>query len=176
MESITRAHARALSLLREAAMLLPHAGRAADRKPGPPAPRSPFRDRSDQPLREVPQAEDTGLDLSRLSPQEQRVLLLMSRGMTNRSIARALALSEQTIKNYLSTAFRKLGVHSRTEAAIRVLATQSSASAPSGTDGPEPGPVVPAAPSAPHGPQERPEPGAEPKTDEAVGQDRPEDT
>lgn len=54
---------------------------------------------------------------SMLSPQEIRVLQLTSRGFSNRRIARELALSEQTVKNYMSTVFRKIGVQSRTEAA-----------------------------------------------------------
>lgn len=66
-----------------------------------------------------------GPDFCRLSRQEQRVLELIGAGMPNRLIAREMALSEQTIKNYLSSVFRKLGVRSRTEAVVYALGRRS---------------------------------------------------
>ncbi|MFG2004318.1 response regulator transcription factor [Spirillospora sp. NPDC048911] len=39
-------------------------------------------------------------------------------GRTNRQIARKLGISEKTAKNYVQAVFRKLQVHSRTEAAM----------------------------------------------------------
>jgi DNA-binding NarL/FixJ family response regulator len=52
-----------------------------------------------------------------LSKQEQRVLALVVAGKTNKEIAGALALSDKTVKNYLSNAFQKLQVTRRAQAA-----------------------------------------------------------
>jgi DNA-binding NarL/FixJ family response regulator len=52
-----------------------------------------------------------------LSKQEQRVLALVVAGKTNKEIAEALALSDKTVKNYLSNAFQKLQVTRRAQAA-----------------------------------------------------------
>ena len=53
-----------------------------------------------------------------LSPQEQRVLELIAKGLTNREIARQLYLAEKTVKNYVSSVLHKLGLQRRTEAAV----------------------------------------------------------
>ena len=55
-----------------------------------------------------------------LTPHEQRILTLIGEGMTNRQIARQTNLAEKTIKNYVSSLLAKLGVESRTQAAILV--------------------------------------------------------
>jgi DNA-binding NarL/FixJ family response regulator len=52
-----------------------------------------------------------------LSHRERQVLALMSEGRTNGEIARALILAESTVKCHVSTAYSKLGVASRREAA-----------------------------------------------------------
>ena len=59
-----------------------------------------------------------------LTPHEQRILTLIGQGMTNRQIARQLNLAEKTIKNYVSSLLAKLGVESRTQAAILVTRNQ----------------------------------------------------
>jgi two-component system, NarL family, response regulator DevR len=56
--------------------------------------------------------------LASLSPQERRILNLIAEGMTNRQIAEAMFLSENTVKNYVTGLLRKLRMSSRTEAAI----------------------------------------------------------
>lgn len=56
-------------------------------------------------------------EISQLSAQEQKVLALVSEGKTNREIARALGLSDKTVKNYLSHVFEKLHLSRRAEAA-----------------------------------------------------------
>jgi DNA-binding NarL/FixJ family response regulator len=56
--------------------------------------------------------------LSALSPQESRILELISEGKTNKQIAEAMFLSENTVKNYVTGLLRKLKMTSRTEAAI----------------------------------------------------------
>jgi DNA-binding NarL/FixJ family response regulator len=53
-----------------------------------------------------------------LSYRERQVLARIADGMTNRQIGVDLALSEKTIKNYVSGLFVKLGMHSRTQAAV----------------------------------------------------------
>jgi DNA-binding NarL/FixJ family response regulator len=58
-----------------------------------------------------------------LSHREKEVLRLMADGYTNRQIADALYVAESTVKTHLSSAFRRLGVHSRREAAALVLAS-----------------------------------------------------
>jgi two-component system response regulator DevR len=52
-----------------------------------------------------------------LSPQEQRIMSLVSEGMTNKEIGSALGLSDKTVKNYLSNVFQKLHVTRRSQAA-----------------------------------------------------------
>ncbi len=57
--------------------------------------------------------------LEALSPQERRIVALLATGSTNKEIASALNLSAKTVKNYLSTAFGKLQVSRRAEAAAK---------------------------------------------------------
>ena len=52
-----------------------------------------------------------------LSPQQRRILALVVEGKTNKEIAKALGLSNKTVKNYLSNAFQKLHVGRRSHAA-----------------------------------------------------------
>jgi DNA-binding NarL/FixJ family response regulator len=56
--------------------------------------------------------------LSRLSPQERKILNLIAQGKTNRDIAAELFLAEKTVKNYVSNVLLKLEMKRRTEAAI----------------------------------------------------------
>jgi DNA-binding NarL/FixJ family response regulator len=55
------------------------------------------------------------------SHREREILALVAEGATNREIADRLFLAESTVKSHLSTAFTKLGVRSRAEAAALVL-------------------------------------------------------
>ncbi|GAA4983944.1 response regulator transcription factor [Kineococcus glutinatus] len=56
--------------------------------------------------------------LADLSPQERRVLSLVADGLTNRQIGAQLHLAEKTVKNYVSKVLAKLGLSSRTQAAV----------------------------------------------------------
>jgi len=56
-----------------------------------------------------------------LSRMELKVLELLAAGRTNRLIAEALDLSENTVKNYLANVFAKLKVERRTQAAALYL-------------------------------------------------------
>lgn len=53
-----------------------------------------------------------------LTPREHEVLRLVARGLSNRLIARELALSEKTVKAHVSAVLSKLGVADRTQAAL----------------------------------------------------------
>jgi DNA-binding NarL/FixJ family response regulator len=55
------------------------------------------------------------------SHREKEVLALVVRGLGNRGIADRLFLAESTVKSHLSTAFQKLGVRSRKEAAALLM-------------------------------------------------------
>ena len=55
--------------------------------------------------------------LSRLSPQEERILAAVADGKTNREIGEELHLAEKTVKNYVSSILSKLEVARRAEAA-----------------------------------------------------------
>ena len=57
-------------------------------------------------------------ELAKLTEQEQRILDLIGDGLTNRQIAERMYLAEKTVKNYASSMFAKLGLTSRTQAAI----------------------------------------------------------
>ena len=56
--------------------------------------------------------------LEALSPQELRILQLLTEGLTNREIADEMFLAEKTVKNYVSNLLAKLGFQRRTEAAL----------------------------------------------------------
>src|SRR5512132_2430445 len=55
--------------------------------------------------------------LSRLSPQEERILTAIADGRTNKEIGDELKLAEKTVKNYVSSILSKLEVARRAEAA-----------------------------------------------------------
>ena len=57
-------------------------------------------------------------ELEGLTTQEQKILELIGEGMTNRQIAERMFLAEKTVKNYVSSMLAKLGLTSRTQAAI----------------------------------------------------------
>ena len=56
-----------------------------------------------------------------LTPREVEVLALIGQGMSNKAIARRLAISAHTVKYHLEAIFAKLGVRSRAEAVTRGL-------------------------------------------------------
>jgi DNA-binding NarL/FixJ family response regulator len=63
---------------------------------------------------------ETG-QLTRLTRRERDVMALLSRGLTNKGIAREMVISENTVKRYLKSIFEKLDVDSRAAAVARVL-------------------------------------------------------
>jgi DNA-binding NarL/FixJ family response regulator len=59
-----------------------------------------------------------GGGMARLTPREAEVVQLLADGLSTRDISQKLALSEHTIRNYLSAIYDKLGVSSRVELAL----------------------------------------------------------
>ena len=57
----------------------------------------------------------------RLTAREMDVLACIAKGFSNQDIAKALFVSEKTVKNHLTNIFRKLNVNDRTQALIYVL-------------------------------------------------------
>jgi DNA-binding NarL/FixJ family response regulator len=57
-------------------------------------------------------------DIASLTPQQFRVASLLVQGLLNKQIAYELDITEATIKAHVTEIFRKLGVHSRTQAAL----------------------------------------------------------
>lgn len=72
----------------------------------------------------VPQWSDPALwrDLGQLTPRETDMLKGLARGLSNRDIARALSVSEETVKSHVSSILARLGLADRTQAAIFALA------------------------------------------------------
>jgi DNA-binding NarL/FixJ family response regulator len=61
--------------------------------------------------------------VTRLTRHERDVLELIGEGLTNREIGERLLIAEKTVKNYVSTMFRKLGLEQRTAAAVYAVRT-----------------------------------------------------
>lgn len=57
-------------------------------------------------------------DLPSLTVREEQILKLVSRGLTNKEIAREIDLSEKTIKHYMTNIMQKLQVRNRVEAVL----------------------------------------------------------
>ncbi len=66
-----------------------------------------------------------GDDVAELTAREDEILGFVSRGLTNKEIASRLALSEKTVKHYMTNIMNKLQVRNRVEA---VLASRRRAS------------------------------------------------
>ena len=58
---------------------------------------------------------------SPLSPREVQILDNIAQGMTNKQVAYALTISEQTVKNHMSSILRKLSVNDRTQAVVYAM-------------------------------------------------------
>jgi DNA-binding NarL/FixJ family response regulator len=64
---------------------------------------------------------DSPLGSETLTPREREVFALVGQGKTNREIAKALFLADTTVKVHVRHILRKLGVRTRTEAAIQAV-------------------------------------------------------
>jgi DNA-binding NarL/FixJ family response regulator len=56
--------------------------------------------------------------VAELTPQQRRVFVMVAHGKSNKEIAFDLSIQEGTVKAHVSQILLKLGVHSRTEAAL----------------------------------------------------------
>lgn len=66
--------------------------------------------------------------LASLTPQQFRVLTMVCEGLLNKQIAYELSVSEATIKAHVTAIFRKLGVRTRTQAALLLQQLESVSS------------------------------------------------
>jgi two-component system response regulator DevR len=64
-------------------------------------------------------------ELSVLTPQEQKILMLVAEGKTNKEIAAEVFLSDKTVKNYVSSILSKLNLERRAQAAAFVAKQRS---------------------------------------------------
>jgi len=60
-----------------------------------------------------------------LSAREEEVLILLSKGFSNKEIAAKMGLSNDTVATYIKTIFKKMHVRSRTEAVVYYLRLKS---------------------------------------------------
>ncbi len=65
----------------------------------------------------TPQAEPPGVGLDELTPREREVLALICRGLDDKSIARTLDVSGNTVRNHVARIYSKIGVNRRNAAA-----------------------------------------------------------
>jgi len=105
-----------LTLLQQSLVVVGHPGQS-DRHATP----APLR--SDEPSanRSVSGGIAGSSDVGKLSGRERQILACLARGDTNKSIAIACCITEATVKVHLKAILRKIGVHNRTQAAIRAI-------------------------------------------------------
>lgn len=60
-------------------------------------------------------------ELGCLTDREREVIELLARGLTNKDIAEALVISDNTVKRHLKAIFEKLDVHTRAAAVARAV-------------------------------------------------------
>jgi DNA-binding CsgD family transcriptional regulator len=53
-----------------------------------------------------------------VSEREMEVLLLIAKGMIPREIARALMISEKTVRNHIGSIYRKIGIYDRAQVVV----------------------------------------------------------
>jgi DNA-binding NarL/FixJ family response regulator len=69
--------------------------------------------------------DDIAARLATLTPQQVRVLMMLSDGLLNKQIAYELSVSEATVKAHVSAILQKLGVGSRTQAVIAAASIEA---------------------------------------------------
>lgn len=63
-----------------------------------------------------------GLELlERLSPREREIITMVAQGMSNQSIGQKLFISDKTVKNYVTSIRRKLGLENRIQIALYAI-------------------------------------------------------
>ncbi len=66
-------------------------------------------------------ASETQEAYGNLSPREMEILKCVTNGQSNKEIARRLKISQQTVKNHMTSILKKLNVQDRTQAAVMAL-------------------------------------------------------
>lgn len=79
---------------------------------------SSFDNRAVRVMMAALRSENEGPSADHLTESERKLLELLGHGLTNRQISQQLFLSENTVKNYVSRLLIKLGLESRTRAAL----------------------------------------------------------
>jgi DNA-binding NarL/FixJ family response regulator len=69
----------------------------------------------------TPYADGTEEHFLPLSPREMEILQAVTEGLSNKEIASRLSISQQTVKNHMTSILRKLNVDDRTKAAVTAL-------------------------------------------------------
>ncbi|NQT31406.1 MAG: response regulator transcription factor [Deltaproteobacteria bacterium] len=72
-------------------------------------------------FRELPLGQGTESIVSPVTPREQEILNYMAKGYLNKQIALALEISEQTVKNHVTSILRKLNANARTQAVVEAI-------------------------------------------------------
>ena len=80
-------------------------------------------------------AVDSVRRLASLTPQQVRVLMMLSEGLLNKQIAYELSVSEATVKAQVSAILQKLGVESRTQAVIAAARIEALGGVANGANG-----------------------------------------
>jgi len=71
-------------------------------------------------IRRIASGSQESDELSQLTAQERKILLLVAEGKTNKEIASEIYLSDKTVKNYVSSILAKLNLERRAQAAAYV--------------------------------------------------------
>ena len=79
---------------------------------------------------DMAKSSDLEEKLASLTPQQFRVLGMVSEGLLNKQIAYELEVSEATIKAHITAIFKKLGVRNRTQAVIALKELEIDPPAP----------------------------------------------
>ena len=69
-------------------------------------------------VEDAPEENNAAERLASLTAAQQRVLVGLQKGLLNKQIAYDSGISEATVKAHMTAIFRKLGVHSRTQAVL----------------------------------------------------------
>ncbi|KIQ06437.1 MULTISPECIES: response regulator transcription factor ErdR [Pseudomonas] len=80
---------------------------------------------SDEAISLSSEAKAASAGLASLTPQQFRVLTMVCEGLLNKQIAYELSVSEATVKAHVTAIFRKLGVRTRTQAALLLQQLES---------------------------------------------------
>lgn len=86
----------------------------------------PSRMNQGEALAGMPEHLNGNASAQRLTDRQREVLVILASGKSNKEIARALAISESTVKVHIAAAFRLLGVHNRVSAMAKLRASQLS--------------------------------------------------